>query len=176
MYSSTTRLEGAWCSPETPRDARDPERFVAIAEAQMSPELQAQNASALGKALFFSCVIPTLLSAWGLKDPSSPPVLLNMLNLPRRSFTPLPNRRCKLTRIKQIDFMRQLRRHHAFLDMHPRCSQLHEAFLDLSSRQRTAEGVVECCLISAVSTKPLACRSGWMSNMFLSAEGSRSFH
>jgi len=31
--------------------------------AQMDPELQAHNASALGKALFFSCVIPTLLSA-----------------------------------------------------------------------------------------------------------------
>ena len=48
----------------------DSDRFVGaamIAEAQMDPELQAHNASALGKALFFSCVIPTLLSAWGLK-------------------------------------------------------------------------------------------------------------
>ncbi|CAK9079511.1 Niemann-Pick C1 protein [Durusdinium trenchii] len=31
--------------------------------ADMSPELRAHNASALGKALFFSCVIPSLLSA-----------------------------------------------------------------------------------------------------------------
>jgi len=31
--------------------------------AEMSPELQAHNASALGKALFFSCVVPSLLSA-----------------------------------------------------------------------------------------------------------------
>ena len=28
----------------------------------MSPELRAHNASALGKALFFSCAIPSLLS------------------------------------------------------------------------------------------------------------------
>ena len=31
---------------------------------KMSPELQAHNASALGKALFFSCVVPSLLSTW----------------------------------------------------------------------------------------------------------------
>lgn len=35
-----------------------------IFQAKMSPELQAHNASALGKALFFSCVVPSLLSTW----------------------------------------------------------------------------------------------------------------
>ena len=34
--------------------------------AEMSPELRHQNASALGRALFFSCVVPSFLSRWGL--------------------------------------------------------------------------------------------------------------